>query len=195
MVSNIKPKILLVGGGGHCKSVIDVIEQENIFEIAGIIEKDIKSYNDILGYKVVGADKDLAKLREFYDYAIVTIGQITSNEARKRTFHLLKKFDYKLPVIISPYSYVSKSAKIEEGTVILHHVIVNTNSYIGKNCIINSRALIEHDASVGDNCHISTGAIVNGSSKVLEDSFVGSNSVIVNNRTFKGFLKAGSLYK
>jgi FlaA1/EpsC-like NDP-sugar epimerase len=34
-----KEKIILVGGGGHCRSVIDVIETENRYEIVGILDK------------------------------------------------------------------------------------------------------------------------------------------------------------
>ena len=51
--------ILLIGGGGHCKSVIDVIELENKFTVAGIIDKKELLGVDILGHKVIGCDDDL----------------------------------------------------------------------------------------------------------------------------------------
>ena len=55
-------KIILIGGGGHCKSVIDVIEQENKFQIAGIVDKHDLLDSKILGYQVIGNDSDLEKL-------------------------------------------------------------------------------------------------------------------------------------
>ena len=52
-------QIILIGGGGHCKSVIDVIEQEDKFKIAGIIDKSELLDSNILGYPVIGNDLDL----------------------------------------------------------------------------------------------------------------------------------------
>ena len=75
----MKEKILLVGGGGHCKSVIDVIEAEDKYEIAGIIDKEELLGQKVLGYAVIGCDDDLEKLFETYKYAVVTVGQIRSN--------------------------------------------------------------------------------------------------------------------
>ena len=49
-------KIILVGGGGHCKSVIDVIEQEGKFKIAGIIDRPNLLGSKILGYKFIGCE-------------------------------------------------------------------------------------------------------------------------------------------
>ncbi|NCC11311.1 MAG: acetyltransferase, partial [Bacteroidia bacterium] len=53
----MKEKLLLIGGGGHCRSVIDVIEQENRFEIAGIIDKKELMGQEVLGYKIIGCDE------------------------------------------------------------------------------------------------------------------------------------------
>ena len=188
-----KPKILLIGGGGHCKSVIDVIELENRFEIAGIIDQKRLIGSKVLDYEVIGCDDDLESLGEEYKYAFVTVGQIKSNILRVKLFNLLKSFDYILPTIISPLSYVSQHTKIEEGTIIHHHALVNTNSKIGKNCIINSKALIEHDAIIEDNCHISTGAIINGGVVVKPNSFIGSGAISKEYIEINGFNRARSL--
>ena len=73
---NKKPNILLIGGGGHCKAVIDVIEQEERFDVGGIIDRKELVGQQILKYKVIGTDEDLGKLRDVFDYAFVTVGQI-----------------------------------------------------------------------------------------------------------------------
>ena len=190
-------KIILIGGGGHCRSVIDVIEKEGNFEIMGIIDKKEKVGKEILGYKIIGTDDDLKDLREEIEYAFITIGQIKSVEPRKRIFKILKELRYKIPVVISPLAYVSKYSSIEEGTIIMHGVVVNANVKIGKNTIINSRALIEHDCIIGDFCHISTGVILNGNVQVGKETFIGSGSTCVNGIKIpeKSFIKAGSLVK
>lgn len=191
----MKPKLILIGGGGHCAACIDVIEQESKFEIAGIVDKDAAS-GMLLGYPILGGDDDLDAFRSSYDYALITIGQIKSPSARKRLFAYSKSLGFILPAIVSPRAYVSKHASIGEGTIIMHDALVNARASIGRNCIVNTKALIEHDAVVGDNCHISTGAIINGGAMVSQGSFVGSNAATKEAVETKenSFIKAGSLF-
>ena len=190
-----KEKILLIGGGGHCNSVIDVIELENKYFIAGIIDKKELIGKDVLGYKIIASDDNLEELFKIYKNAIITVGHIKSNEIRVKLFLKLKKIGFNLPVIISPLSYVSKHSIISEGTVIMHHALVNANAHIGSNCIINTKSLIEHDVIVENNCHISTGAILNGNVRLKEGTFFGSNATSKEYITIANFVKAGELKK
>ena len=188
-------EIIILGAGGHCRSLIDVIELENRFKIAGIVDNELQIGDKILGYEVIGDDNDLKILREKYQYAIIGIGQIKTPKIRIKLFEMLKSLDFILPVIISPRAYVSKYTKIDEGSVIMHDALVNANAKIGKNCIINSKALIEHDVNIENHCHISTGSIINGGVVVKQSTFVGSNSVVKEYIEISGFVKAGSLAK
>ncbi len=191
----MRKEILLIGGGGHCKSVIDVIELEEKYTIAGIIDKKELIGQDVLGYEVIGCDDDLEKLFKKYKYTIITVGQIKSNSLRVKLFDKVKEIGYKLPVIKSPLAYISKHSSIEEGTIVMHQVLVNINVKIGKNCIINTKALVEHDAIIEDNCHISTATVINGGVIVKENSFVGSNATTKEYIEINGFIKAGDLQK
>ena len=191
----MKEKILLIGGGGHCHAVIDVVELEDKYEIAGIIDKKEFIDQDVLGYKVIGCDDDLEKLFEIYKFAIVTVGQIKSNSLRVKLFNKLKDIGYEMPIIISPLAYVSKHSVIGEGTIIMHQALINSNVTIGKNCIINSKALIEHDCVIEDSCHISTASVLNGGVLVKEGTFFGSNATSKEGIELSGFIKAGSLIK
>jgi len=188
-------EIILVGGGGHCKSVIDVIEQEAKYNIVGIIDKKELIGSEVLGHKVIGCDDDLAVLRDKFQYALVTVGHVKSNALRVKLFKLLQELGFELPTFISPLAYVSKHASIDEGTIIMHHALVNANAKIGKNCIINTKALIEHDCVVGDNCHISTASVLNGGVEVKANSFYGSNATSKEYVEVDGFIKAGSVVK
>lgn len=191
----MKPEIILVGGGGHCNSCIDVIEQENKFRIAGVVDAQ-KYGGQVLGYPVLGGDKDLAALRKTYEYALVTIGQIKTPEIRIKLYQQLMLMGFSLPTIISPRAYVSKHAVIFDGSIIMHDALINANAEIGSNCIINTKALIEHDSKIGNHCHISTGAIINGDVVVGNGVFIGSNAVVKHsvhiNENF--FVRASSLF-
>jgi sugar O-acyltransferase (sialic acid O-acetyltransferase NeuD family) len=189
----MKEKIILIGGGGHCKSVIDIIEKQNKYEIYGIIDKHENLGNQVLGYNVIGTDDELETLFEECPNACITMGHVHSNEVRKRLFSKALEIGYKLPPIISPLSYVSKYAQIDMGSVIMHHAFINAGVKIGQNCIINTKALIEHDSTIASQSHVSTGAIINGDCHITEDSFIGSGSVITEGKTIKGFIKAGSV--
>lgn len=173
----MKEKIILLGGGGHCKSCIDVIEQEGKYKIKGIVDIEEKLHQKVLGYEIFATDDDLPNLANEYNYFLITIGQIKSPEKRIRLFEKVKEHGGRLPVIISPLAYVSRHAEIEEGTIIMHYALVNAGAKVGKNCIINTRALIEHDAIIEDHCHISTEAVINGGVKVGTGTFFGSNSM------------------
>ena len=191
----MKPQLILIGGGGHCAACIDVIEQEDKFTIAGIVDRNVTG-GLLLGYPILGSDDDLQVLRTSYDFALITIGQIKSPSTRVRLFEYTKSLGFILPTIISPRAYVSKHALIGDGSIIMHDSLVNSRATIGRNCIINTKALIEHDAIIDDNCHISTGAIINGGTVVRQGTFVGSNAVTKESAKTKenDFIKAGSLF-
>lgn len=191
----MKEKIVLIGGGGHCHSVIDVIEVTNKYEIIGIVDIKENIGKKVLDYEVIACDDDLKTIFETCKNAIITVGQIESNKIRVKIYNKLKQIGFNLPVIISPLAYVSKHSVIEEGTVIMHHSLINANVKIGKNCIINTKALIEHDCVVEDNCHISTASVINGGVIVKENSFFGSNATSKQGIEINGFIKAGSLVK
>jgi len=175
-----KKEIILIGGGGHCNSCIDVIESTNEYIIAGIIDSKDKVGDSILGYKVIGCDDDLKELRKTYEFALITVGQIKSAAIRIKLFDKLSNFGYTLPAIIASTAHVSKHSSIGEGTIIMHQTVVNANTTIGENCIINTKALIEHDTIIGDNCHISTNSVLNGNVTIGNECFVGSCSTFVN---------------
>jgi sugar O-acyltransferase (sialic acid O-acetyltransferase NeuD family) len=189
----IKEKIILIGGGGHCKAVIDVIEKQNKYEIYGIIDKHENIGHQVLDYNIISTDDELETLFHECQNACITIGHVYTNETRKKLFSRLLEIGYKLPPIISPLAYVSKYATIDMGSVVMHHVFINAGVQIGQNCIINTKALIEHDSTIASQSHISTGAIINGDCHINEDSFIGSGSVITEGKTIKGFIKAGTV--
>jgi sugar O-acyltransferase (sialic acid O-acetyltransferase NeuD family) len=173
-----KQEIILLGAGGHCKSCIEVILGISQYSILGIVDKDGSSIKHILGHDVIGTDKDLKSLINICSSVLVTVGQIKSPKIRISLFERAKSLGFSFPVIRSQHSYISKSAQIGEGTILLNHSLINTSVKVGVNCIINTKALIEHDARIGSHCHVSTGAIINGGVIVEDRCFIGSGAII-----------------
>lgn len=189
-------KLILLGGGGHCKSCIDVIEQEGKYEIIGILDVEELVGQKVLGYEYIGTDADISKFVHDYSF-LITVGQIKTASIRQKLFSLLRKNSAQIATVISPRAYVSKHADIGEGTIIMHDTLVNAAASIGENCIINTKALIEHDAVIEDSCHISTSAVISGGVVVKGGSFFGSNAVSKEyvETSRNDFIKAGTTFK
>lgn len=173
-----KKNLILIGGGGHCKSVIEVAESAG-YTILGILDRPEEIGKKVLDYKVIGSDDDIPLFVDKAEF-VITVGFIKNPSLRIKLYDKAIQAGGKLATLIASTAYVSKYAKIGQGTVVMHHAFVNAGSEIGKNVIINTLANIEHDACIGNQCHISTGAMINGDCKVGDNCFIGSQSVLAN---------------
>jgi len=170
--------LLIIGCGGHARSLIELIESAADWRIHGLVGLPEQVGSSVLGYPVIGRDADLPALREICSQAVLAIGHLPDAAPRQRLAAELQSLDYQFPVLISPHAVVSRHAHLGTGTTVAHGVIVNAGAVVGSHCILNSRALIEHDAEIGDHCHISTGALVNGGVCVGSGSFIGSGAIL-----------------
>ncbi len=177
----MKKNIIIIGCGGHAKSVIEIIESTNKWNIIGLIGLENELNKKVLDYKVIGTDKDLKEIRESYSNCINAIGQIKDSQKRLLVSEKLKHLKFETPTISASSSIVSKSALIKSGVTIGHGAVINANAIIGENCIVNTNAVIEHDAKIGDFCHISTGVLINGGASIGAHSFIGSGAIIREN--------------
>ena len=170
--------LILVGGGGHCKSVIEVAESVG-YNILGILDMPEDVGKQVLDYKVIGTDDDIPLYVDKAEF-VITVGFIKNPATRIKLYKKVKEAGGKLATIIASTARVSKYSTIGEGTVVMHQAFVNAGAHIGVNSIINTFCNIEHDSQIGDQCHISTGTMVNGDCKIGERVFVGSQSVLAN---------------
>lgn len=170
--------LILVGGGGHCKSVIEVAESAG-YDLLGILDVAEEVGKQVLDYKVIGTDDDIPRYVDKAEF-VITVGFIKNPATRIKLYNRIKEAGGKLATIVASTAHVSKYATLGEGTVVMHQAFVNAGAKIGANCIINTFCDIEHDAHVGDQSHISTGTMVNGDCKIGERVFVGSQSVLAN---------------
>lgn len=182
-MAETEKKLVLVGGGGHCKAVIDVARSVGR-QIMGIIDSNLPIGSTVLGVPVIGNDDDVAALACDDVEFLITVGQIKSAGLRRMLAENVEQAGGRLaaPVIAST-AHIATGTMIGCGTVVMHHAVVNSCATVGENVIINTGAVVEHDCSVGDFVHVSTGAIINGVSSVGNDVFVGSHATIANVKT------------
>lgn len=175
-------KILLIGGGGHCKSVLDTLIQKDEYYNISIIDKKENIGKKILGIEVIGSDEDIESLyKKGYKYAFITLGSIGNPKTRIKLFDIIKKTGFKIPNIIDYSATVSNNVNIERGIFIGKMAIINAGTTIRDGAIINTGAIIEHDCNIGKFVHIASGAVLGGNVNIKDNSHIGSNTTIINN--------------
>ncbi|WP_242827239.1 acetyltransferase [Butyrivibrio hungatei] len=173
----LKSKLLLIGGGGHCKSVLDCVLSLDKYSDIGIIDSEIGT--KIMDIPVIGSDDDLPNLfKSGWSDAIVTVGSVGNTRVRHKLYEMLKAIGFNMPVIVDSTAIVADKVEIGEGTFIGKGAIVNSETSIGCCTIINSGSIVEHECNIGAFCHISTGATLCGQVKVGDDAHVGAGTVV-----------------
>lgn len=177
---DVMERIVLIGAGGHAKTIIDTIERLGQYEIAGFVDLDDVGKELYRGYRVIGHDDDLDGVYQSgICNAFIAIGFIGKSNTRRRLYEYLKAAGFSIPVIIDPTAIVAGDAEIGEGTYIGRRAVINADARIGKNCIINTGAIIEHECRVGDFSHIAVGTVLCGQAEVGENTFVGANATVL----------------
>jgi len=172
-------KIVLVGGGGHCEVIIDIIRNSNEYEIAGITDVNNKE-KKVLGFSIIGNDSMLKKLyNNGIEYGFICMGGIEKIKLRYDLYCNLKNIGFKLPVLMHNSSVVSSYAKVGEGTCIMAEAVINPGTNIGVNTVINTGAIIEHDCNIGGNVQISSGAVLAGGITIKDNVFIGIGTNII----------------
>lgn len=174
-------KAVIIGAGGHARSVIDIIQQEGQYEVAGALDasyplrKQLKLMEDI---PILGDDSLLYELKNMnINNVFVAIGD---NQLRCKLIAKVKEYQLKLIQAISPYAFISSRAMIGEGTCVMAGAAINVNSKIGLGVIINTNASIDHDCAIGDFVHIAPGTAISGSTCIGEGTHIGTNSSIID---------------
>lgn len=174
--------ILLIGGGGHCKSVIDTIKLMKIYNIVGILDLQEKVGKVIGNTEIINTDDSL----EYYynkgvEYAFISLGSIGDVSLRRKLYLKAHNIGYKFPNIVDNTSIVSERAKIGNGNFIGKGAIINSDVVIGSNCIINTGSIVEHDCIIENFCHIAPGVTMSGNVSVGENTHIGTGTTIIQN--------------
>jgi sugar O-acyltransferase (sialic acid O-acetyltransferase NeuD family) len=171
-------KLILVGAGGHAKSVLDCVDREEYSEIV-IIDTKENIGKPVLDLTVSGSDEDLSVYKEKgFDYAFVTVGSIMNTDLRRKLTDKLEKIGFILPNIIASGAVISRHADLAGGIFIGKLAVVNAGAQIDRGVILNTGSIVEHDCKVGEFSHVSVGAVLCGEVTLGSDVHIGANSVI-----------------
>lgn len=172
--------IILIGGGGHCKSVISTIKESDEFNIVGILDVKDKIGTKVNGIKIVGTDDEMDYYyKQGIKCAFIALGSIENTKLRLKLYQSAMDTGYELPYIVDKTAIVSKNVEIGKGSFIGKGAIINSDVRIGVNCIINTGAIIEHDCHIGKFSHIAPGSTLSGGVIIGDDTHIGTNSTII----------------
>ncbi|WP_379970593.1 acetyltransferase [Ectobacillus sp. sgz5001026] len=172
-------KLLLIGGGGHCKSVLDSILKENLYAEIGIIDKKENTGNSIFGVSVIGCDDDMKKLhQQGFTHAFVTLGSIGNPRMRIKLFEEIERIGFEIPNIIDTTAIISERVDLANGVFVGKNAVINVGSTIGKGAIINTSCTIEHECVIGNFAHIAPGSVLCGEVHIGNYTHVGARSAI-----------------
>lgn len=174
-------RIAIVGSSGHAKVVIDIVEREGRFAIAGLVDRYREAGESALGYRVLGTEDDLPRLVEqlHISGAIVAIGD---NFVRSQVVEQVRQLCPRLAFVtaIHPHSAVGRDVSIGEGTVIAAGVVVNPCCAIGRHCILNTNASLDHDSAMGDFSSLAPRAATGGTCQIGDFTAVGIGAVLLH---------------
>lgn len=172
-----KEKIFVFGASGHAKVVIDVLECQGVFLVAGLFDDDMAlAGKEFYGYRVIGGRDKL--ILSGIKRGIVAIGD---NSSRKAVASWLIKNDREFITAIHPSAQISRGVTFGRGSVVMAGAVINADAVIGKNVIVNTLASIDHDCVISDCVHIAPKATLCGSVRVAEGAFIGAGATIVPN--------------
>ena len=175
-------KIVLVGAGGHCKVIIDIIKSVGKYTIVGVTDKTYVLGEEklVLDIPIIGDDSILTELYNTgVKNAFVCVGALQNIQIRDKIYKHLKEIGFNIPSLIHKDAVVSPYSNISSGTCVMAGSIVNPDAFIEENCILNTGSVIEHDCKVQRNTHISPKATIAGGVSVGSNTHVGLGSSII----------------
>ena len=183
--------IIVYGAGGHGKTVIDMIEEQGLYRIVGVLDDHEDGADELLGYPVIrNGEKIDHIIRQVYGGVVAIAENHTRSRIVSKIEAISPEFDF--VNIINPVVSISRHAKLGQGIVIMFGVRIGADATIGGHCVICSNSTIAHDSDIGDYVFVGTQVGCSGSVAIGAHSYVLSGSVIINNTTVGHHTVVGS---
>ena len=170
-----KPYILIYGGGGHAKAILDMVKQIGKYSIAGIVDDDKHlSGKNVLGIPVIGTRILLpALIKQGVKNVANGVGGIIDIAVRVRIFEFLESVGFAFPLLIHPKATVEPSSNVGAGTQVFANAYVGSDVLLAPKCMVNTNAVVSHDCKIGTYTHIAPGALLAGHVQVGERTLIG----------------------
>lgn len=189
----MKKEVLLVGAGGHAKSIIDTLRAKSEIKIIGILDKAERVGEYIEDIPIIGIDDDLELYyKKGIRHIVLSIGSVWIPQVRYRLCQKIKAMGYSFPNIVDDTAVLSDRTILGEGVYIGKGAIINTGTSIGDHCVINTGSIVEHDCKIHEFVHIAPGATLCGSVEVHKMTHIGAGATIIQNKKIGSYSVIGS---
>ncbi len=164
-------KLLILGAGGYGQTIADLARQLGTYEKIAFLD-DGRTGPGVLG--------TCQEYRHFCTENTEVYPAFGNNDIRMHWLDRLIREDIPVPVLIHPAAYVSPTADLGAGTVVLPKAVVNTNVTVESGCILNIGSLTDHDCYLEEGVHLCPGVIVKAENRIPAGTKVESGMVIFN---------------
>mgnify|MGYP001160738472 CR=1 FL=1 len=106
--------LVLVGGGGHCRSVIDLIRSTGEYRIHGILDRQENIGKNVTAYPIIGTDEMIDGLVKEGHSFLITAGQVGRSGLRTKLFDAVRSAGGTLVTVVSPRAYVAPDVELED---------------------------------------------------------------------------------
>lgn len=171
--------IIVYGGGGHGKTLIDLLRSLRKYRIVGVVDDGLQVNDEIMGIPVLGGREILSILyKQGTRAAVNAVGGIGNMSIRIEVFQYLDRANFFCPTVIHPTAYIEPSATLSSGIQVFSNAYIGSQSKVGYGVIINTSAIVSHDCVIGDYTNISPGAILAGEVEVGAGVLIGMGTTI-----------------
>jgi len=198
--------LLIYGGGGHGKALIDLLRTLNVYQLVGVVDDGLPPGSVVMGLPVLGGTAVLAAwFARGVHLAVNAVGGIGNVAVRLKVFEALAAVGFTCPSLVHPTAWVEPSAHLAAGVQVLAKSYISSEAYIGFGTVINAGVVVSHDCQLGQVTNLSPGAMLAGG-VILEDYVqvgmaatinlnlrIGQGTRIGNGATVKGHVPAHSV--
>lgn len=175
----VKPLVFVLGAGGHAKMVIETLVSMDRYELYGCLDTAPTS-EKLLGFPIFPENpQTLATLLDAKAHALVALGD---NKLRQRVTSKLQELGFSFATAIAQSAYVSPSAIVGSGTVIMPKAVVGASAKIGQGVVLNTASSVDHDVDIGDFVHVAPGCHLAGNVRVEQGAMLGIGTCVIPER-------------
>lgn len=184
--------MLIYGGGGHAKAVIDLARALG-YAPAAIVDDGIPAGTQVLGVPVLGGAARLPQLRaEGIRLAANAVGGIGNVAVRLAVWEQLQAAGFDFPPLIHPSAVIEPSAVIDAGVQVLPLTYVGSDARIGFGSVLNAHVVVSHDCRIGAVVNLSPGALLAGGVRVEDHAQIGMGATVNVNLTIGRAARVGN---
>ena len=165
--------LVILGAGGYGQTVFDIAFQIGMYDHIAFLDDNSSDK------RVVGKCEDFIAYISSDTDIYPAFG---NNKMRMDWFDRITRSKGNIPTIIHPTAYISPTAILKSGNVILPRAIVNTGVAIESGCIINCGAIVDHDCVLEKGVHIGLGAIVKSENRIPGFMKVDAGEIVENRK-------------